>query len=265
MPALTVLIIGATGSIGRPVVDQALCQGHRVRALVRDVDRARRTLPKEVELLAGDLTRPETLTAAVQGVDAVVLTVNADGGGKDASEAIYYTGLRDLLTVIGPRRTRIALMTAIGVTVCETSYQRSSESHDWKRRAERLLRASGQDYTIIRPCWFDYNATEMQKLLLLQGDTRRSGTPSDGAVGRKQIARVLIESLTCPAANRKSFELITERGPEQTDLTPLFAALNPDRPGGLDGVRDIDNQPLAQEPDRVRADLAELRARIAAT
>jgi uncharacterized protein YbjT (DUF2867 family) len=252
---ITVLVIGATGSIGRPVVTAALQQGHHVRALVRDPARAQSILPAEVELVPGDVTRPETLVPAVEGVDGVILAVNADGGGKAAAEAVYYGGTRDLLAAIGRRKVRIALMTTIGVTEREGHYNRSNEGHDWKRRAERVVRASGLPYTIVRPGWFDYNGPDEHKIVMLQGDTRRTGTPRDGAIARTQIARVLVDSLTSEAVRGKTFELIAGQGIEQADLEPVFAALELDQPGALDAVRDIDNQPLAREPDRVRADL----------
>jgi uncharacterized protein YbjT (DUF2867 family) len=253
---LTILSIGATGSIGRHVVDEALKQGHTVRALVRGADRAKR-LPPEADFVVGDVTKPETLRVALQGVDAVVLTVNADGLGKEASEAVYYRGVRDLIAEIGKRPVRIALMTTIGVTERRGSYNRSNEGHDWKRRAERLLRRSGLEYTIVRPGWFDYNDADQHKLVLLQGDRRHAGTPADGVIARKQIAEVLVGSLTSEAADRKTFELVAERGPAQTDLDPLFAALQADPDKALDGVLDLDNMPLDREPERVMRDLEE--------
>ena len=48
IPRMTVLVVGATGSIGRLVVDEAIRQGHAVRALVRDPDKARQ-LQKDLE------------------------------------------------------------------------------------------------------------------------------------------------------------------------------------------------------------------------
>jgi uncharacterized protein YbjT (DUF2867 family) len=39
----------------------------------------------------------------------------------------------------------------------EHSRVRRAPGHDWKRRGERLVRASGLPYTIVRPGWFDYN------------------------------------------------------------------------------------------------------------
>jgi uncharacterized protein YbjT (DUF2867 family) len=152
-------------------------------------------------------------------------------------------------------------MTAIGVTNREGAYNRSTEIHDWKRRGERLVRASGLPYTIVRPGWFDYNDQDQRRLVLLQGDTRRAGDPSDGVIARQQIAEVLISSLGSEAARAKTFELVAERGPAQKDLEPLFAALEADAAGATDGVRDTANMPPGSEPAQVREDLEQLSAR----
>lgn len=256
---LKVLVVGATGSIGRLVVDEAIRQGHAVRVLVRDVHRASQ-LPAGAQRVVGDLTQPDTLVAAVDGIDAIVFTHGADGGGKAASEEVSYGGVRNVLAALGGRQVRIALMTAIGVTNRTGAYNRSTEAHDWKRRGERLLRASGLPYTIVRPGWFDYNANDQQRLVLLQGDTRHAGDPSDGVVARAQIAQVLVHSLTSASATRKTFELVAENGPVNVDFEALFAPLDADAPGALDAVRDAPNMLLAQEPERVREDLRCLAA-----
>ena len=199
-PRMTVLVVGATGSIGRIVVEEALRQGHAVRALVRNPDKARQ-LPPDAQVVVGDVTRPETLSGAVDGVDAIVFTLGSDGAGKVGAETVDYGGVRNVLAALGSRPARIALMTAIGVTNRTGAYNRSTEAHDWKRRSERLVRASGLPYTIVRPGWFDYNAPDEHRLVLLQGDTRQAGDPSDGAVARRQIAQVLVRSLTSDAAH----------------------------------------------------------------
>jgi uncharacterized protein YbjT (DUF2867 family) len=259
-PSLTVLIVGATGSIGRLVVAEALRQGHAVRALVRSTGKAAR-LPGDVETIIGDVTRPETLAAAVEGIDAVVLTLGSEGAGKAGVESVDYGGVRNILIQLGDRPARIALMTAIGVTNRTGDYNRRTEAHDWKRRAERVVRASGRPYTIVRPGWFDYNAADEQRIVMLQGDTRQAGDSSDGAIARTQIARVLVDSLTTDAADNKTFELVAERGDAQPDLGPIFDDLDRDDPAALDAIRDADNQPLKDEPQRVRDDLAAIRER----
>jgi hypothetical protein len=110
----------------------------------------------------------------------------------------------------------------------------------------------------MRPGWFDDNASDQHRLLLLQGDTRQAGDASDGAIARRQIAQVLVASLSSAAAARKTFELVAEHGPAPTDLDPLFAALEPDAHGVLDGVHDMANMALSEEPARVQDDLKAL-------
>jgi uncharacterized protein YbjT (DUF2867 family) len=256
--SLTVLVVGATGSIGHLAVEEAVNAGHQVRALVRDPRRAA-GLPRDAQLVVGDVTRPDTLAQAVGGIDAVVFTLGSDGLGKTGAESIDYGGVRNVLTALGTRTVRIALMTSIGVTNRTGAYNKSTESHDWKRRAERLIRASGMPYTIVRPGWFDYNAKDQHHLLLLQGDRRQAGNQSDGVVARRQIAQVLVRSLSSDHVLRKTFELVAERGAAQDDLDLLFAALDAAPQDALDGVRDQPNQPLDEEPQRVLADLDGVR------
>src|SRR5271166_814233 len=251
---MTVLVVGATGSIGRLVVEEALRQGHVVRALVRTPDKALK-FPRETQVIIGDVTRPETLSGAVDGIDAIVFTLGSDGAGKVGAESVDYGGVRNVLHALGSRTARIALMTSIGVTNRTGSYNRSTEAHDWKRRSERLVRASGLPYTIVRPGWFDYNAPDQHRLVLLQGDTRQAGDSSDGVIARRQIAEILVSSLSADQALRKTFELVATTGPAQKDLDAVFAPLDADPQGSMDGVRDMANMPLQDEPERVRAAL----------
>jgi uncharacterized protein YbjT (DUF2867 family) len=258
---MAVLVVGATGSIGKLVVEEAVREGHAVRALVRSSAKARQ-LPQKAQALVGDVTRPETLSGAVDGVDAVVFTLGSDGAGKAGAETIDYGGVRNVLAALGSRPARIALMTAIGVTNRTGDYNRGTEAHDWKRRSERLVRASGRPYTIVRPGWFDYNAPTEHRLVLLQGDKRHAGDPSDGVIARRQIAEILVRSLTSPQADRKTFELVATAGAAQQDFEPLFGALDADPPGSLDAVHDTANMSLEEEPERVRDDLNAVRRQV---
>ncbi|MFF7055137.1 SDR family oxidoreductase [Achromobacter spanius] len=247
-----VLVVGASGSIGRPAVAEALRRGYETRALVRDPAQAT-LFPDGVRIIVGDLTRPDTLHEAVAGVTGIIFTHGVSGNDPKAAEQVNYGAVRNVLSVL-KAPARIALMTAVGVT-------KPSVGHDWKRRGERLVRASGLPYTIVRPGWFDYNAPDQLRLALRQGDTHWAGSPSDGVVARAQIAQVLVASLTSSAANGKTFELVAEKGPAPTDLEPLFSALPPDPSDGYDGIRDRDNLPIAKEPSTVTRDLDAVRGR----
>jgi uncharacterized protein YbjT (DUF2867 family) len=66
-----ILVVGATGHVGRPLVSQLLDAGAAVRALVRKPDAA--GLPNSVELMRGDLAVPDSLEAPLERVDSVFL------------------------------------------------------------------------------------------------------------------------------------------------------------------------------------------------
>lgn len=247
-----VLVVGASGTIGQPAVAESLRRGYQTRALVRDPAQAK-LFAQGVEVVVGDLTRAETLDEAVAGVTGVIFTHGISGNNARDAEAVNYGAVRNVLSALkGP--ARIALMTTVGVT-------KPSVGHDWKRRGERLVRASGLPYTIVRPGWFDYNAADQHQLVLRQGDTHWAGSPADGVISRQQIAQVLVASLTSQAATDKSFELVANRGPAQAELDPLFEALPADPAGSADAIGDRENLLPAREPDSVKRDLELLRGK----
>lgn len=249
-----VLVVGATGSIGQQVVVEGIRQGYNMRVLVRHATQAGQ-FPSEVEVSVGDLTSTASLADAVDGVDAIVFT-HGSNGRAPGPEAVDYGAVRNVLDALKGREARIALMTAIGVTD-------RRGAHDWKRRGERLVRASGLPYTIVRPGWFDMNASDQHRLVMLQGDRRRSSTPRDGVVARIQLADVLLWSLRSNAALRKTFELISGNGPEQDDFDAVAAPLDADPEGSIDAMHDEANMLLDREPESARADLERIRSSFA--
>jgi uncharacterized protein YbjT (DUF2867 family) len=246
-----VLVVGATGSIGRRVVPAAARHGLAVHALARDVGRARHLLPGAA-VVAGDLANladPDGLAPAVADVDAVVFT---HGSASGAYEEVDYGGVAAVLRALGQRRARIALMTSINVTRADAgAYQGLM---DWKRRSERLVRASGLPYTIVRPGWFDMTGPGDDRLVLAQGDR------GSGAVSREQVAEVLVQALLSDTAAGRTFELFAVEGEPPADWPQLFATTAPDHPGSLDGAVDPAGPPLAAEPPRVRRDVEALQA-----
>ena len=251
-PHTRVLVVGATGGIGRRVVTAAQRHGLTVRALVRDVARAERILPG-VDLVGGDLEQPESLTAAVRDVDAIVFT-HGGNGSPDEARRIDYGGVANVLSALGGRTPRITLMTSIGVS--RQGRGSVGELLDWKRRSERLVRASGAAYTIVRPGWFDHTGPGDERLVFAQGDT------GNGGIGRDQLADVIVQSLLTDTAVGRTFELFAEAGTAPGDWDGLFAGVRPDRPGSLDSVADPVTLPaVAEEPAPVPADIARLTPR----
>lgn len=188
---MRILVAGATGSIGIHVVNTAIAMGHQPVTLVRN-RRKIKLLPRGTDIFYGDVSIPETLTDLPKDIDAIIFTLGSDGQGRIGARAIDYGGVRNILRIFMDTPVRIALMTTIGVTERLSSWNQRTEVHDWKRRSERLVRASGHIYTIVRPGWFDYNNDDEHRIVMLQGDRRHAGTPEDGVISREQIAQVLV-------------------------------------------------------------------------
>jgi uncharacterized protein YbjT (DUF2867 family) len=79
-----ILVSGATGYIGGRLIPRLLAKGYRVRCLVRDPARLQgRPWQSEVEIVAGDVLRPESLAPAMEGVQAAYYLVHSLGSGAD--------------------------------------------------------------------------------------------------------------------------------------------------------------------------------------
>ncbi len=85
--ATRVLVTGATGYVGGRLVPRLLQQGYSVRVLVRDPARlVYRDWYEQVEIVQGDLSQPETLAPALEGIEVAYYLVHSLGTGKDFSQ-----------------------------------------------------------------------------------------------------------------------------------------------------------------------------------
>lgn len=144
-----ILVTGGTGFVGQEVVRELIALGHRVRLLVRDPQRAARfTSHPQVELVRGDALKPETLTAAMANVQAVVHLIGIIAETSHVTfEQAHTEATRNLLVAAKKAGvTRWIQMSAAG-----TRPDARSRYHLSKWAAEELVRQSGLDWTIFRP------------------------------------------------------------------------------------------------------------------
>lgn len=136
---MTVLVLGSTGNIGPYVVEALVAQGTPVRALVRDVDKARERLPEGVEIVEGDFEDAPTIAKAVDGVDSVFLLTPHGFTMADAQLRI----IRAL------RRTGVKIVKLSGTSSAIRPDGPLATREHWE--VEEILKASGQPYVILRP------------------------------------------------------------------------------------------------------------------
>jgi putative NADH-flavin reductase len=90
---MRIALFGATGTIGRRILDEALRRGHEVTAIVRDPSQVTETNPK-LRVVTGDILDSESVAAAVAGHDAVI---SAYGPGMNRSPDVLVEATRSLI------------------------------------------------------------------------------------------------------------------------------------------------------------------------
>jgi uncharacterized protein YbjT (DUF2867 family) len=145
-----ILVAGGTGTLGSQVVGLLAVRGLEVRVLTRDPARAER-LPRNVEVLVGDLLDRAAVAAAVAGCATVVSAVHGFAGpGKPSPEAIDRDANRGLFQEAADAGVEHVVL----VSVLGAAADHPMSLHRAKFAAERSLRASGPSWTILRPAAF---------------------------------------------------------------------------------------------------------------
>jgi uncharacterized protein YbjT (DUF2867 family) len=140
-----VLVIGATGRVGRSVVDLLADAGVPVRALVRRSETAA-TLPTNIEIVTGDLTVPESLDAALHAVSTVFLVWTAPPQTAAAVVNRLAAHAQRVVYLSAPHRTP------------HPFFRQPNPMAALHAEIERLIAGTGLDSTIIRPGMFASNA-----------------------------------------------------------------------------------------------------------
>lgn len=156
---MNVLVLGATGSVGRLVVEEALTRGHRVTALVRHPEKLGALAVRAME---GDALDAGAVSRAVSGQDAVLYVL---GAGNVRRTTLFSESTRILLQAMNEQKVR-RLICVTGGGAGETKghggflYDRiffplfTKHIYADKDVQEALIRQSGLDWTIVRPAGF---------------------------------------------------------------------------------------------------------------
>jgi len=154
-----VLVIGATGTVGRQVLFQLLPTGAQVRAMARKPETA--DLPPQIEVMRGDLTLPETLDECLGGVDTVFLVWTAPPQTVDAALERIAAHARRIVFLSAPLKTPHPL------------FQQPNPGRDLGARIEQLIEDSGLQWTFLRPGMFAINAVRWWVPQIRAGDVVR--------------------------------------------------------------------------------------------
>ncbi|WP_049580172.1 NmrA family NAD(P)-binding protein [Streptomyces sp. SBT349] len=166
---MTTLVTGATGNTGRHVVTELVRRGERVRALTRDPAAAEGRFPAGVEVVAGTHTAPETLGAALDGVDRLHVTVTT--GLAEVGPALVRRAVD-----AGVRRVTVVWGGAVGPV-------------------EQAVGDSGVEWTRLEPQEFMSNTLDWIESVRAEGVVREPYDTPSALIHEADIAAVAAVAL----------------------------------------------------------------------
>ena len=201
---MKVLILGATGATGRQLVEQALAGGHEVTALVRDPAKADLAHAK-LRLVKGRATESGDVAGVVAGQDAVLSALGprtkSDPVCAEAAQAVVDAmkrpGVKRLVWLsaggVGDSAPQLTRASFVFGRIIMPLFLRKPYAHD--ARAEAIVRASGLDWTVVRPLQLVDEPTGGKITAVPIGEGKVSGLK----IARRDVAAFMLEEMTARA------------------------------------------------------------------
>ncbi|MEW1694117.1 NmrA family NAD(P)-binding protein [Streptomyces sp. NPDC093249] len=227
---MSIVVTGATGRLGRHVVDSLLATvpAASVAVVVRDEKKAADLAERGVEVRIGDYGRPETLTDAFRAGDRVLLISGSEVGQRVPQHTAV------IAAAVAAGVAQLAYTGVLGGP--DADFELAAEH----KETERLILASGLPYTFLRNGWYTENYTENLAPVLAHGAVvANAGEGRIASAGRADYAAAAAAVLTGPAGEHlnRAYELsgdtawslaeyaaeITARSGREITYTPVSA------------------------------------------
>ncbi|QNP71927.1 NAD(P)H-binding protein [Streptomyces roseirectus] len=226
------LVIGATAHFGRQAVEELVAAGVPVRALTRAPERA--GFAPEVDVVRADLTEPETLPAALAGVEAAFLVLQ------------YGMDVAPLLAAAGRAGVRRLVLLSSGAVVPGAERQPDVIAQ-YHRDVERAVEASGIEWTFLRLLFPAINSLTFA-MQLQGGDVIRAPytEAAVSAVHERDVAEVAARILIDGGHAGRAYDLT---GPESLTQAQQVRVLG-ETLGRPLTVEDLDPEPVLEQMSR---------------
>ena len=203
---MKLLVVGATGTLGRQVARQALDEDHEVRCLVRNPNKAVFLKEWGAEVIKGDLCDPSTLEPALKGVDAVIDAATARVTDNLSAKEVDWFGKVNLI-----RATKAAGVDRyIFFSILDADKHPEVPLMNIKHCTELFLAESGLNYTILQLAGFMQGLISQYAIPILEDQVvwvSGESTPI-AYMNTQDIAKFAVRALSVPATEKKTFPVV---------------------------------------------------------
>jgi uncharacterized protein YbjT (DUF2867 family) len=229
-----VLVIGGSRGTGLLIAQRLMREGIPVRVLARNPTEARARLGPSCEIVAGDLTKPDSLPHPIAGVTHIVFTAGRRSGRPTSEKNIRETEYLGVVNTLAAARQvglsgRFLYMTSSGITsrflFAWALNVYKGNTLLWRRRAEDAIRDSTLDYSIIRAGVLLNRPGGQHAIRITQESLPLS---LRYRIAREDVAETFVAALNHPCASRATFDVVWGKGPRRQSLSALLDRIEPD-------------------------------------
>lgn len=203
---MDVLIVGATGTLGRQVARHALDKGYKVRCLVRNQQRASFLKEWGAELVPGDFCKPETLPPALEGIDAVIDAATTRANSSKSIKQVDWYGKVNLIQAV----KKAGIERYIFFSILNAKDYPNVPLMEIKHCTELFLAESGLKYTTLQLCGFMQGLIGQYAVPILDNQSVWvTGVETPIAyMNTQDIAKFAIGALEVPETEKRTFPVV---------------------------------------------------------
>ena len=220
---MSLLIIGGTGTLGRQIVLQALIKGYPVRCMVRNFRKANFLKEWGVELVYGDLTRPETIPPCFKGITAVIDASTSRANELNSLKKVDWNG--KLCLIESAKAANVKKFVFFSTQNVEQF--ENIPLMKLKYGIEKKLKQSGIPYTIFRLTGFYQGLIEQYAIPILENLPIwvTNENTNIAYMDTQDIARFCLRALQIPETTNQTFFLSGLKGWVSSEIINLCEQL----------------------------------------
>ena len=221
---MKILIVGATGTLGRQIVRHALDKDYKVRCLVRNTNRASFLKEWGAEIVKGDICKPKTLPNALEGMEAIIDAATARATDSLSIKQVDWEGKVNLIKAAQTAEIKRYIF----FSILNAQQHPEVPLMEIKHCTELFLAESGVNYTIFKTSGFMQGLIGQYAIPILDNQAvwvSGENTPI-AYINTQDIAKFAIRALEVPETENRSFPVVGTRAWSGEEIISLCERLS---------------------------------------